>query len=143
MAMNGLNAIVPEAQGSPDADPVATIAAVVGERRSAARFVVDLACTVFSGSLVREGTLRDVSEGGALLRGVVGLATDDIVHIRLPVNASRPFRVRVQGVSLLGAHLAIEGETEQALWQQAILDTAAWLAAVPTAPPVAAIEDAP
>lgn len=140
--MAGLNAIVPDVRVSRGEDPIATIAAAVGERRSAPRFVVDLACTVFTGALVREGTLRDVSEGGALLRGVVGLAPEDIVHIRLPVHPGRPFRVRVQGVSLLGAHLAVEGEAEQALWQEAMLETAAWLAAGQAAP-APLVEDLP
>jgi hypothetical protein len=114
----------PEAGMVPVAGPAPDIATAItealGDRRRDARYIVDLGCSVYAGSQVVEGTLRDVSEGGAMLRGVAGLAVEDTLHIRLPHSPGRPFRVRVRGISLLGAHLAVDGAAELAAWSGAV-----------------------
>jgi len=92
------------------------------ERRRAPRFAVDLDCTVFTGRHVHEGQLRDISTGGAMLRRVPGLVGGDMLRIRVARLPDISFHARVRGVSLLGAHVEIEGPVDQELWEDAMAD---------------------
>lgn len=96
-----------------------------GERRQAPRFVVDHPCTVYTGRHVHDGHLRDVSEGGAMLRGVPGLLAGDLLLVKLMQRPDTPFRATVRGVSLLGAHIAIEDPAEAGTWRRLIFDLSA------------------
>lgn len=98
----------------------AGLSAALGERRRWPRIVVDLPCTVFTGRHVWDAMLRDVSDGGAMLRGVPGLVTDDLLLIRLVHLPDTPVHARVRGVSLIGTHIAIEEGPDIALWIEAL-----------------------
>ncbi len=101
---------------------LSAIADAVGERRQAPRVNADLPCTVFAGPHVHDGVIRDVSAGGALLRGVPGLIAGDTVRLRLSAEPDQRIAVRVRAISLLGAHLAIEDDAASASWRQAVRD---------------------
>lgn len=92
------------------------------ERRHAPRFVVDLDCTVYTARHVLEGQLRDISAGGAMLRHVPGLVAGDMLRIRIARLPDISFHARVRGVSLLGAHVQIEGPVDQELWEGTMSD---------------------
>nr|WP_248291318.1 PilZ domain-containing protein [Neoroseomonas marina] len=94
------------------------------DRRRTPRFLVDQPCTIFTGRHVWDGHLRDVSDGGAMLRGVPGLVADDQLLVRLMRRPEVAFRARVRGVSLLGAHIAIEEPSEAEAWRRAIAELA-------------------
>ncbi|MBR0659530.1 PilZ domain-containing protein [Neoroseomonas oryzicola] len=111
----------------PEADrqaPTSVNGAYPDDRRRTPRFVVDQPCTVFTGRHVWDGHLRDVSEGGAMLRGVPGLVAEDLLLVRLMRLPDVAFRARVRGVSLLGAHIAIEEPSEVEAWRRAIAELA-------------------
>lgn len=115
------------AGGDPPQDParptaLSAIAEAVGERRQAPRAIADSPCTVFAGRHVLDGVIRDVSAGGALLRGVPGLVAGDTVRLRLSHEPDLRIALRVRAMSLLGAHLAIEDETAAAAWRHAVRD---------------------
>ena len=106
-----------------DLDPAAEakIAAGLGDRRGAARVPVDEPCTVVVGTQIHHAELRDVSAGGAMLRGVPGLAAGDVLDLTLPRLGVRRFVMIVRGVSLLGAHLALcHPEEDGAGWRDEI-----------------------
>lgn len=121
----------PVAAGGPARDPASVILAGLGERREGPRIEVQEPCTVFIGSHVHDGTLRDVSVGGAMVHGVRGLLAGDTVRVRVARLADHNFTAEVRGVSLLGVHVAILGAGEQALWRETIRDF------LPDAPPEA------
>ncbi|BDG71397.1 PilZ domain-containing protein [Roseomonas fluvialis] len=108
--------------GAPRRDAAAVILEGLGERREGARVEVQLPCTVFIGSHVHDGTLRDISAGGAMVHGVRGLLAGDLVRLRLARLTDHIFIAEVRGVSLLGVHLAIRAGAEQSLWQEKIRD---------------------
>lgn len=119
-------AIVPandtSAPDRPDADAAvrAAIAEGLGDRRAAPRVLVEEPCRVLFGPHVLDGVLRDVSAGGAMLRGVPGLIAGDLVGLTVPRLGERRFVARVRGITLLGAHLALADEVEAAAWQAAL-----------------------
>ncbi|WP_198370690.1 PilZ domain-containing protein [Roseomonas rosulenta] len=110
----------PAGAGASPRDSAAVILQGLGERREGARVEVQLPCTVFIGSHVHDGTLRDVSTGGAMVHGVRGLLAGDLVRLRLARLTDHVFVAEVRGVSLLGVHLAIRAGADQALWHEAI-----------------------
>jgi hypothetical protein len=110
----------PAEAAAPPRDPAAIILAGLGERREGPRIEVQLPCTVFIASHVHDGTLRDVSLGGAMVHGVRGLLAGDAVRLRLAHLADHVFLAEVRGVSLLGVHLAILGGGDLALWRETI-----------------------
>jgi len=103
-------------------DPAAVILDGLGERREGPRIEVQLPCTVFIGSHVHDGTLRDVSTGGGMVHGVRGMLAGDLVRLRLARLTHHIFVAEVRGVSLLGVHLAIRAGADLALWREAIRD---------------------
>jgi hypothetical protein len=109
-----------EAGGAAGRDHVATIRAGLDERREGVRAVVQEPCTVFIGSHVHDGTLRDVSQGGAMVHGVRGLLAGDWVRLRLARLTDHVFVAEVRGVSLLGVHVAIARADDQARWRETI-----------------------
>lgn len=119
-------AIVPANDtGAPDRpglDPSvrAAISEGLGDRRAAPRTQVEEPCRVLFGPHVLDGVLRDVSAGGAMLRGVPGLIAGDVVGLTIPRLGDRRFVARVRGITLLGAHLALADEVEAAAWQAAL-----------------------
>jgi hypothetical protein len=102
--------------------PAAVILAGLGDRRDGVRVTVQEPCTVFIGSHVHDGTLRDVSPGGAMVHGVRGLIAGDAVRLRVSRLTDHVFDAEVRGVSLLGVHLAIRGAGAQGLWRDTIGD---------------------
>jgi hypothetical protein len=112
----------PSEAGAPARDPASVILAGLGERREGPRIEVQEPCTVFIGSHVYDGTLRDVSIGGAMVHGVRGLLAGDLVRLRVSRLAAHTFIAEVRGVSLLGVHVAIQGASDQALWRETIRD---------------------
>ncbi|MBP0464951.1 PilZ domain-containing protein [Roseomonas sp. PWR1] len=99
-----------------DIDPsvAAKISAGLGDRRSSARVPVDEPCTAVVGTQIHHAELRDVSEGGAMLRGVPGLTAGDPVDLTMPRLGVRRFAMTVRAVSLLGAHLSLRYPDEDA-----------------------------
>lgn len=99
-----------------DLDPTAAakIAAGLGDRRGSARVPVDEPCTVVVGTQIHHAELRDVSVGGAMLRGVPGLVAGDVLDLTLPRLGVRRFAMTVRAVSLLGAHLSLRYPEEDA-----------------------------
>lgn len=59
-----------------------------------------------------------------MLRGVPGLVAEDLLLVRLMRLPDVAFRARVRGVSLLGAHIAIEEPSEVEAWRRAIAELA-------------------
>ncbi|CAH0211147.1 PilZ domain-containing protein [Roseomonas sp. CECT 9278] len=110
------------AAGAGRRDPAAVILDGLGERREGPRIEVQLPCTVFIGSHVHDGMLRDVSAGGGMVHGVRGMLAGDQVRLRLARFADHMFQAQVRGVSLLGVHLAVRAGAEQARWREAIGD---------------------
>lgn len=110
------------AAGAGRRDPAAVILDGLGERREGPRIEVQLPCTIFIGSHVHDGTLRDVSTGGGMVHGVRGMLAGDLVRLRLARLADHLFEAEVRGVSLLGVHLAIRAGADQARWREAIGD---------------------
>jgi hypothetical protein len=107
---------------APRRDATAVILEGLGERREGARVEVQLPCTVFIGSHVHDGTLRDISAGGAMVHGVRGMLAGDAVRLRLARLTDHVFVAEVRGVSLLGVHLAIRAGDELALWHETVRD---------------------
>jgi hypothetical protein len=106
-----------------DLDPIAAakIAAGLGDRRESARVPVDEPCTAVVGTQIHHAELRDVSEGGAMLRGVPGLMAGDPVDLTLPRLGLRRFAMTVRAVSLLGSHLSLRYPDEDAdAWRDEI-----------------------
>ncbi len=106
-----------------DLDPgaVAKIAAGLGERRESARVPVDEPCTAVVGSQIHHAELRDVSDGGAMLRGVPGLMAGDQLDLTLPRLGVRRYAMVVRAVSLLGAHLSLRFPDEDSdAWREEI-----------------------
>jgi PilZ domain len=101
-------------------DPAAVILDGLGERREGPRIEVQLPCTIFIGSHVHDGLLRDVSAGGGMVHGVRGMLAGDLVRVRLSRLTDHVFVAEVRAVSLLGIHLAVRAGTDQALWREAI-----------------------
>jgi hypothetical protein len=110
-----------------DLDPaaVAKISSGLGDRRGSARVPVDEPCTAVVGSQIHHAELRDVSDGGAMLRGVPGLMAGDQLDLTLPRLGIRRFAMVVRGVSLLGAHLSLRSPEEDAeAWREEIAPVA-------------------
>jgi hypothetical protein len=110
-----------------DLDPsaVAKISAGLGDRRGSARVLVDEPCTAVVGSQIHHADLRDVSAGGAMLRGVPGLMAGDQLDLTLPRLGLRRFAMVVRAVSLLGAHLALRFPDEDSeAWRDEIAPVA-------------------
>jgi hypothetical protein len=112
----------PAEAGEPARDPASVILAGLGERREGPRIEVQEPCTVFIAAHVHDGTLRDVSTGGAMVHGVRGLLAGDMVRLRVSRLSDHTFIAEVRGVSLLGVHLAIQGAADQVLWRETIRD---------------------
>jgi hypothetical protein len=106
--------------GAARRDSAAVILDGLGERREGPRIEVQLPCTVFIGSHVHDGTLRDVSSGGGMVHGVRGMLAGDAVRLRLARLSDHVFQAEVRGVSLLGVHLAIRPGADLTLWRDAI-----------------------
>lgn len=104
----------------PDPDLAAAIAAGLGDRRGSPRVIVQEPCFVQFGRHAHDAVLRDVSAGGAMLRGVPGLIAGDLVHLTVPRLGGRRFAARVRAVTLLGAHLALADEAEAEAWEAAL-----------------------
>jgi hypothetical protein len=111
----------PAGPGVPPRDPASVILDGLGERRDGPRIEVQLPCSVYIGSHVQDGMLRDVSLGGAMVHGVRGMLAGDLVRLRLARPADYMFVAEVRAVSLLGVHLAIQPR-HLAVWREAIID---------------------
>lgn len=112
-----------DVSADPRAEDAALRAALnhsLGERRASPRVIVEEPCIVQYGPHVVSGVLRDVSAGGAMLRGVSGLIQGDIVALTVPRLGTRRFLVVVRGITLLGAHLGLADEDEAAAWRIAL-----------------------
>jgi hypothetical protein len=92
----------------------------IGERRAAPRVIVEEPCIVHYGPHVVSGVLRDVSAGGAMLRGVSGLIAGDSVALVVPRLGTRRFIVVVRAMTLLGAHLGLADQDEAGAWRRAL-----------------------
>ncbi len=104
---------------------VAKIAAGLGDRRESTRVPVDEPCTAVVGTQIHHAELRDVSTGGAMLRGVPGLMAGDQLDLTLPRLGVRRFAMVVRAVSLLGAHLSLRFPDEDAAaWREEIAPVA-------------------
>ena len=101
-------------------DAAAVIADALSERRNAPRIEVHLPCSVFVGTHVQDGVMRDASPGGAMLNGVRGLQARDLIRIRLDNREDCRFVAEVRGISLLGVHVAIQSADDQVRWWDAI-----------------------
>jgi hypothetical protein len=112
----------PADAGAEQRASASVILAGLGERRDGPRIEVQLPCTVFIGSHVQDGMLRDVSSGGGMVHGMRGMLAGDLVRLRLSRLTEHVFVAEVRGVSLLGVHLAIRAGADQALWREAIRD---------------------
>jgi hypothetical protein len=110
----------PAQAGTDRRDSSAVILDGLGERREGPRLEVQLPCTVFIGSHVQDGMLRDVSAGGGMVHGMRGMLAGDLVRLRLARLTDHIFVAEVRGVSLLGVHLAIRAGTDLARWREAI-----------------------
>ncbi len=110
----------PADTGAQQRDSAGLILQGLGERREGPRIEVQLPCTVFTGSHVHDGTVRDISSGGGMVHGVRGMLAGDLVRLRLGRLTDHVFVAEVRGVSLLGVHLAIRAGADQALWHEAI-----------------------
>lgn len=116
--------------GSPedlDLDPgaLAKIVAGLGDRRESTRVPVDEPCTAVVGTQIHQAELRDVSTGGAMLRGVPGLMAGDQLDLTLPRLGVRRFAMVVRAVSLLGAHLSLRyPEEDSVAWREEIAPVA-------------------
>jgi len=99
-----------------------SIAAALDERRDGPRVPFNEDCAVLAGPHLIHATIRDVSAGGAMLHGMRGVLAGDLVRIRLQRLPNHPILARVRGISLIGSHLSIEGEAEQAVWRNALRD---------------------
>src|SRR5262245_6419171 len=100
----------------------AAIAAALDERRDGPRYPLREDCVVLAGQHALQASLRDVSTGGAMIHGIRGVLTGDLIRLRLSRLPERPILARVRGVSLLGLHVSIEGLVERALWREALRD---------------------
>jgi len=110
-------------QGRPGGSAISeTIVAALDERRDGQRFPLREDCFVLIGPHMQQASVRDVSEGGAMLHGMRGALAGDLVRIRLQRLPNRPILARVRGISLIGAHLSIEGDQERAVWREALKD---------------------
>lgn len=110
---------------APDPALAAAFAEGLGDRRQSPRFPAEIPCTVLTGRHVHDGVLRNVSAGGAMLRNVPGLVADDLVQLRLSQHPGFAFHARVRAISLIGAHLEVEGAADRANWTALVVGDAA------------------